>query len=846
MEAKFSQKVKNVLNYSREEAIRLGNDYIGIEHLLLGILRDGEGKAIEVLTQYSIDLAELRSLVEKAIRTDSQIDLNTEIPLVRQAEKCLKRTYLEARIFKSELINIEHLLLAILREEDNVATRLIEKYGINYQMVYNDLRSLTTPPTKQEEKQDFEASASDEGDFEESEMYSQSQKPSKTHGGAETKSKTPVLDNFGRDLTRLAEENKLDPVVGREKELERISQILSRRKKNNPILIGEPGVGKSAIAEGLALRIIQRRVSRVLFNKRVVSLDVASLVAGTKYRGQFEERMKALINELERNPDIIIFIDEIHTMVGAGGATGSLDASNMFKPALARGEIQCIGATTLDEYRQNIEKDGALERRFQKVLVEPTSAVETIEILNNIKSRYEDHHLVKYSDDALKACVLLTQRYISDRFLPDKAIDALDEAGSRVHITHLNVPQRIIEIEQLIETARNSKLQAIKQQRYEEAASFRDQETRLLNEINIEKQKWEDEAKIHRETVSEDNVAEVVAMMTGVPVQRIAQNEGSRLLNMEKDLQQMVIGQDQAITKITKAIRRNRAGLKDPNKPIGTFVFLGPTGVGKTHLAKVLSKYLFDSDDAIIRIDMSEYMEKFAISRLVGAPPGYVGYEEGGQLTEKVRRKPYSVILLDEIEKAHPDVFHLLLQVLDDGLLTDSYGRKVDFKNTIIIMTSNIGSRQLKDFGTGVGFNTTAKLQSKNDDSQRIIESALKKAFAPEFLNRIDDVVMFEHLERADIHRIIDIELSSLLKRIESMGYKLNVTAEAKDFIAEKGWDPQFGARPLKRAIQKYIEDELAEEIISAKIHQGDTIKIDFDSKLTKIKISIRKATKKA
>ncbi len=846
MEAKFSQKVKNVLNYSREEAIRLGNDYIGIEHLLLGILRDGEGKAIEVLTQYSIDLAELRSLVEKAIRTDSQIDLNTEIPLVRQAEKCLKRTYLEARIFKSELINIEHLLLAILREEDNVATRLIEKYGINYQMVYNDLRSLTTPPTKQEEKQDFEASASDEGDFEESEMYSQSQKPSKTHGGAETKSKTPVLDNFGRDLTRLAEENKLDPVVGREKELERISQILSRRKKNNPILIGEPGVGKSAIAEGLALRIIQRRVSRVLFNKRVVSLDVASLVAGTKYRGQFEERMKALINELERNPDIIIFIDEIHTMVGAGGATGSLDASNMFKPALARGEIQCIGATTLDEYRQNIEKDGALERRFQKVLVEPTSAVETIEILNNIKSRYEDHHLVKYSDDALKACVLLTQRYISDRFLPDKAIDALDEAGSRVHITHLNVPQRIIEIEQLIETARNSKLHAIKQQRYEEAASFRDQETRLLNEINIEKQKWEDEAKIHRETVSEDNVAEVVAMMTGVPVQRIAQNEGSRLLNMEKDLQQMVIGQDQAITKITKAIRRNRAGLKDPNKPIGTFIFLGPTGVGKTHLAKVLSKYLFDSDDAIIRIDMSEYMEKFAISRLVGAPPGYVGYEEGGQLTEKVRRKPYSVILLDEIEKAHPDVFHLLLQVLDDGLLTDSYGRKVDFKNTIIIMTSNIGSRQLKDFGTGVGFNTTAKLQSKNDDSQRIIESALKKAFAPEFLNRIDDVVMFEHLERADIHRIIDIELSSLLKRIESMGYKLNVTAEAKDFIAEKGWDPQFGARPLKRAIQKYIEDELAEEIISAKIHQGDTIKIDFDSKLTKIKISIRKATKKA
>jgi len=645
-------------------------------------------------------------------------------------------------------------------------------------------------------------------------------------------------------LTKMAEDNKLDPVVGREKELERISQILSRRKKNNPILIGEPGVGKSAIAEGLALRIINRQVSRVLFNKRVVTLDVASLVAGTKYRGQFEERMKALINELEKNPDIIIFIDEIHTMVGAGGATGSLDASNMFKPALARGEIQCIGATTLDEYRQNIEKDGALERRFQKVIVEPTNEEETIEILNNIKGRYEDHHLVTYTEDAIKACVKLTQRYISDRYLPDKAIDALDEAGSRVHITHINVPQRILDIEELIEETKELKLQSIKKQEYEEAASYRDRETRLANEMAVEKQKWEEDSKIHRESVSEDNVAEVIAMMSGVPVQRIAQNESTRLLSMEKDLQNSVIGQDDAITKITKAIRRNRAGLKDPNKPIGSFVFLGPTGVGKTHLAKTLSRYLFDSDDSIIRIDMSEYMEKFAVSRLVGAPPGYVGYEEGGQLSEKVRRKPYAVVLLDEIEKAHPDVFHILLQVLDDGLLTDSYGRKIDFKNTIIIMTSNIGSRQLKDFGTGMGFNTTAKQASKNTEMKGVIENALKKTFAPEFLNRIDDVVMFNALERKDIHSIIDIELKHLYKRVKDLGYKLTLTTKAKDFIAEKGWDPHFGARPLKRAIQKYIEDELAEEIIKARVQEGDTIRIDYDTKKEKIKIGIRKPKK--
>ncbi len=840
MEAKFSQRVRNVLNYSREEAIRLGNEYIGIEHLLLGILRDGEGMAVDLLNSFSINLKELRMVIEKAIQSETKIEEDKEIPLVRQAEKCLKRTYLEAKIFKSDLIKIEHLLFAILRDEDNVATRILDKQGVTYQLAVDELRSLISTQVKNEDMPRAEAATPDEPSFDDPEM-GKSPSYSKPQIG-DPKSKTPVLDNFGRDLTRMAEENKLDPVVGREKELERISQILSRRKKNNPILIGEPGVGKSAIAEGLALRIVNRQVSRILFNKRVISLDVASLVAGTKYRGQFEERMKALINELEKNDDIIIFIDEIHTMVGAGGATGSLDASNMFKPALARGEIQCIGATTLDEYRQHIEKDGALERRFQKVIVDATNEEETIEILNNIKERYEDHHLVRYTEQAIKACVLLTQRYISDRYLPDKAIDALDEAGSRVHIKHINVPQRMLDIENQIEESRQLKLQAIKQQRYEEAASHRDMETRLQNDLQLEKNRWEEEAKIHREEVTEDNVAEVVAMMSGVPVQRIAQNEGSRLLSMETDLQSLVIGQDDAITRVTKAIRRNRAGLKDPNKPIGSFIFLGPTGVGKTHLAKVLSRYLFDSDDAIIRIDMSEYMEKFAVSRLVGAPPGYVGYEEGGQLSEKVRRKPYSVILLDEIEKAHPDVFHLLLQVLDDGVLTDSFGRKIDFKNTIIIMTSNIGSRQLKDFGTGVGFSTSSRQASKSADTKRVIEAALKKAFAPEFLNRIDDVVLFDHLERENIHKIIDIELAGLYKRIKILGYNIAFSSKAKDFIADKGWDQQFGARPLKRAIQKHIEDELAEEIIKSKINEGDTIKIDFDLKKEKIKISILKA----
>ncbi|RLD66632.1 MAG: ATP-dependent Clp protease ATP-binding subunit [Bacteroidetes bacterium] len=848
MEAKFSQRVKNVLNYSREEAIRLGNDYIGVEHFILGILRDGEGKAIDILTRYAVDFTSVRMSIERAIQGEGELKEDADISLIKQAEKCLKRTYLEAKIFKNQMIGTEHLLLAILRDQDNVATQNIEQYGINYQIAADHLRSMISSQVRdQGEVQTPHASTPPPGEHAE---FEEPNDPSSQGGSrirvGDTKSKTPVLDNFGRDLTRMAEEDKLDPVVGRETELERIAQILSRRKKNNPILIGEPGVGKSAIAEGLALRIIQRKVSRTLFNKRVISLDVASLVAGTKYRGQFEERMKALINELEKNNDIIIFIDEIHTMVGAGGASGSLDASNMFKPALARGEIQCIGATTLDEYRQTIEKDGALERRFQKVLVEPTNDVETIEILNNIKGRYEDHHLVTYTEDAIKACVSLTQRYISDRYLPDKAIDALDEAGSRVHITHINVPKRILEIEGLIEETREQKLKSIKQQRYEEAAEYRDKEQTLQDQMAVAKREWEKDSQIHRETVSEENVAEVVAMMTGVPVQRIAQNEGNRLLNMAKDLEDSVIGQGDAILKVVKAIRRNRAGLKDPNKPIGSFIFLGPTGVGKTHLAKVLSKYLFDSDDALIRIDMSEYMEKFAVSRLVGAPPGYVGYEEGGQLSEKVRRKPYSVILLDEIEKAHPDVFHLLLQVLDDGLLTDSYGRKIDFKNTIIIMTSNIGSRQLKDFGTGVGFSTTSRKASRTSDSRSIIENALKKAFAPEFLNRIDDVVMFDPLEREDIHKIIDIELKGLYKRILDLGYTMKVSEKAKDFIVNKGWDAQFGARPLKRAIQKYIEDELAEEIIRTNLSDGDIINIDLDAKKEKIKIKIKKPRAKA
>jgi len=834
MEAKFSPRVKDVITYSREEALRLGHDYIGTEHLLLGIIREGEGTAIRLLKQLNVDLQELRKSVEQIIGTGTHKVSNlANIPLMKQAERALKITYLEAKLFKSPVIGTEHLILSILKDEDNVATKALHKFNIDYETMKNELELSKTDP-----KAEMPGTPPDDDSDDDS--FSSS-----SAGGAkkvtDSKSKTPVLDNFGRDLTKSAEEGKLDPIVGREKEIERVSQILSRRKKNNPIWIGGPGVGKLAIAEGLALRIVQRKVSRVLFNKRVVTLDLASLVAGTKYRGQFEERMKAVMNELEKSPDVILFIDEIHTIIGAGGASGSLDASNMFKPALARGEIQCIGATTLDEYRQYIEKDGALERRFQKVIIEPTTQEETLQILNNIKSKYEDHHNVIYTDEALKACVTLTSRYISDRHLPDKAIDALDEAGSRVHITNIHVPKNIVEIEKKLEEIKDEKNRVVRSQKYEEAARLRDTERTLLENLEIAKKAWEEESKIHKQTVSEDNVAEVVAMMTGVPVQRIAQNEGDKLMRMAEELKGKVIGQDEAVKKVVKAIQRNRAGLKDPNKPIGSFIFLGPTGVGKTQLAKILSKYLFDSDDTLIRIDMSEYMEKFAVSRLVGAPPGYVGYEEGGQLTEKVRRRPYAVILLDEIEKAHPDVFNLLLQVLDDGQMTDSLGRKIDFKNTIIIMTSNIGARQLKDFGQGVGFSTSAKKENEEDHAKGVIENALKKAFAPEFLNRIDDVVMFNSLSREDIHKIIDIELNSLYSRIGGLGYSIKISEEAKDFISDKGYDSQFGARPLKRAIQKYLEDPLAEEIIKSNISEGDIIAVEFDKEKEEIKIKISK-----
>lgn len=840
MEARFSPRVKDVISYSREEALRLGHDYMGVEHLLLGIIREGEGMAIKILKNLNVDLSDLRKTIESSIKVSSGKTLNNlnQIPLVKQAEKALKVTYLEARLFKTTLIGTEHLLLAILKDEDNLVTKTLEKFNVDYTVVRDELKNLLTEePRAQAPNNPLDDDNDDDGG-----AFGAS--GGGTKKVTDSKSKTPVLDNFGRDLTKAAEEGRLDPIVGREKEIERVSQILSRRKKNNPILIGEPGVGKSAIAEGLALRIIQKKVSRVLFDKRVITLDLASLVAGTKYRGQFEERMKAVLNELEKSPDVILFIDEIHTIVGAGGASGSLDASNMFKPALARGEIQCIGATTLDEYRQYIEKDGALERRFQKVIVDPTSEDETFQILNNIKAKYEDHHNVIYTPEALRACVTLTQRYVSDRHLPDKAIDALDEAGSRVHITNINVPQNILDIEAKIEEIKTEKIQVVKSQKYEEAARLRDKEKLLLEQLDTAKKAWEEETRNNRQTVTEDNVAEVVAMMTGVPTQRIAQNEGSRLVKMNEELMGRVIGQDEAIKKVVKAIQRNRAGLKDPNRPIGSFVFLGPTGVGKTQLAKILSKYLFDSDDALIRIDMSEYMEKFAVSRLIGAPPGYVGYEEGGQLTEKVRRKPYSVVLLDEIEKAHPDVFNLLLQVLDDGQLTDSLGRKIDFKNTIIIMTSNIGSRQLKEFGQGVGFSTTAKVAAASDHDKGVIESALKKAFAPEFLNRIDDVIMFNSLSKENINQIIDIELAQLYKRIEAMGYKIKLEESARDYIVEKGFDANFGARPLKRAIQKYVEDPLAEHIISANLQEGDSINLSYDA-VEGIQVKITKGKKK-
>ncbi len=830
MEARFSPRVKDVITFSREEALRLGHDYIGTEHLLLGMIREGEGMGIKILKSLGVHMEDLRKEVETSIRPHSKNTVNIgNIPLVKQAEKALKVTYLEAKLFNSAIIGTEHLLLAILKDEDSIVTRLLKRYQVTYSTVKDEIDFMANEKPRAETPRNEPEEESEDmgGGFKKS---------------LDPKSKTPVLDNFGRDLSNMAEMGKLDPIIGRDKEIERVSQILSRRKKNNPILIGEPGVGKSAIAEGLALRISQKKVSRNLFSKRVVSLDLGSLVAGTKYRGQFEERMKALMTELEKSPDVILFIDEIHTIIGAGGASGSLDASNMFKPALARGEIQCIGATTLDEYRQFIEKDGALDRRFQKVMVEPTTEEETLQILNNIKDRYEDHHNVTYTEDALKACVSLTSRYITDRFLPDKAIDALDEAGARVHITNIKVPKEIEEIEKEIEEVKVEKTRVVKSQRYEKAAELRDKERQLAEKLENAKLRWDQETRQHREQVGEDDVAQVVSMMTGIPVQKVAQSESNVLAKMYDVVKGRVIGQDDAVKKVVRAIQRNRAGLKDPNKPIGSFIFLGPTGVGKTQLAKVLSKTLFNSEDSLIRIDMSEYMEKFAVSRLIGAPPGYVGYEEGGQLTEKVRRKPYAVVLLDEIEKAHPDVFNLLLQALDDGILTDSLGRKIDFKNTIIIMTSNIGSRDLKEFGQGVGFKTAAREKQSEEYSTSVIQNALKKAFAPEFLNRIDDVIVFSSLSQEDIHQIIELELSALIQRIESNGYKIVISPQARDFIAQKGFDPQYGARPLKRAIQKYIEDGLAEEIISGRVLVGDQISVDLEQEVIKIsKAKVRK-----
>ncbi|MFT6815785.1 MAG: ATP-dependent Clp protease ATP-binding subunit ClpC [Sphingobacteriales bacterium] len=842
MEAKFSPRVKDVISYSREEALRLGHDYIGTEHLLLGLVRESDGLAMHILRGLGINEKKLKKSIEDAIKGASGTRINLgNIPLTKQAEKVLKITYLEAKIFKSDLIGTEHLLLSILRDEDNIASQILRQYNVTYDIFKSELelldsetRAKSGPPNTPDDDDEFGKEDDNFGS------------PGTTKKAGDIKSKTPVLDNFGRDLTKLAEDNKLDPIVGREKEIERVSQILSRRKKNNPVLIGEPGVGKSAIAEGLALLITQRKVSRVLFNKRIVTLDLASLVAGTKYRGQFEERMNAVMNELEKSPDVILFIDELHTIVGAGGASGSLDASNMFKPALARGEIQCIGATTLDEYRQYIEKDGALERRFQKVVIDPASPEETVEILNQIKDKYEEHHNVNYTDAAIEACVKLTQRYISDRHLPDKAIDALDEAGSRVHITNIHVPKEVIEIEKKVDDIKIEKNRVVKSQKYEEAAKLRDTEKNLIEDLERAKAKWEKESKNQRYDVTDESVAEVVSMMTGVPLNRISQSDTARLIHMPETLKKKIIGQDEAILKLTKAIQRTRAGLKDPKKPIGSFIFLGPTGVGKTELAKELARFMFDSDEALIRIDMSEYMEKFAVSRLVGAPPGYVGYEEGGQLTEKVRRKPYSVILLDEIEKAHPDVFNILLQVLDDGTLTDSLGRKIDFKNAVIIMTSNIGSRQLKDFGMGVGFNTAAKKGSASTHAKGVVESALKKAFAPEFLNRVDDVIVFNSLVQEDIFKIIDIELKGLYERVNELGYTVDLADNAKEFIAERGFDASFGARPLKRAIQKYLEDPIAEEVLNGKLKEGDVLKITYDKATEEIHVQPVKGKKPA
>jgi ATP-dependent Clp protease ATP-binding subunit ClpC len=836
MDNNFSTQVKEIISFSREEALRLGNDFIGTEHLLLGLIREGENTAIKILKSFNVDLYELRKEIELAVKdkTGKNIANINSLPLTKQAEKVIRVTVLEAKALKSPTVETEHLMLSILKNKENIATQILNQFDVDYDLFRNEVGILKSNEPR--------AEFSDEGDddFDEEKKYQQ--KGGRQGAASTAKSKTPVLDNFGRDITRLAETGALDPIVGREREIERVSQILSRRKKNNPILIGEPGVGKTAIVEGLALRIVQRKVSRVLYDKRVISLDLAALVAGTKYRGQFEERMKAIMNELEKNRDVILFIDEIHTIVGAGGASGSLDASNIFKPALARGELQCIGASTLDEYRMYIEKDGALDRRFQKVMVDPPTVEETILILTNIQSKYEDYHNVAYSVEAIDACVKLSDRYMTDRLLPDKAIDVMDEVGARVHLKNINVPPNILDLEKKIEDVKNEKNKVVKSQKFEEAASLRDTEKRLAEELEKAKNEWEEESKHKKYPIGEEEIAEVVSMMTGIPVKRMVQAETEKLRRMADDMKNMVVGQEEAIAKVVKAIQRNRVGLKDPKKPIGTFIFLGPTGVGKTELARALARYMFDSEDALIRIDMSEYMEKFTVSRLIGAPPGYVGYEEGGQLTEKVRRKPYSVILLDEIEKAHPDIYNILLQVLDDGQLTDGLGRKVDFKNSMIIMTSNIGVRQLKDFGDGVGFATAAKTQNLDESNKAVIEKALKRTFSPEFLNRIDDVVIFNALTRENIFNIIDILMKSVMKRLSNLGFSMELTEDAKAFIADKGYDAQFGARPLHRAIQKYLEDPLAEEILSMQVKQGDVLIADLDKEKDKLRFSLKQS----
>ena len=834
MDDNFSPRVKDVITYSKEEALRLGHDFIGTEHLVLGLIRNGEGKAIDILNFLGIDLNELRRKIESLnpINFDSETKESSKknLHLTRQAERALKTTFLEAKLFQSSVINTAHLLLCILRNENDPTTKIFNNMDINYNVVKDEYKSIIG-------KDDFSDESTEESEPSE---FEEIKVTKSTKSKSSKKSKTPVLDNFGKDLTAMAENDELDPIIGRNTEIQRVSQILSRRKKNNPLLIGEPGVGKSAIAEGLAIRIIKKKVSRVLYNKRIISLDLASLVAGTKYRGQFEERMKAVMNELEKNSDIILFIDEIHTIVGAGGATGSLDASNMFKPALARGTIQCIGATTLDEYRNSIEKDGALERRFQKIIVEQTNEEETLEILKNIKDKYEDHHNVIYTDEALLACVKLTSRYMTDRHLPDKAIDALDEAGSRVHLTNLDVPQHILDLEKELEDVKHEKNTAVKNQKYEKAASYRDKEKNIENKLSIAQNQWEEECKKNKEVVNEESIADVVSMMTGIPLNKLKQSESNKLSKLTSLVKENIIGQDKAIEKVVKSIQRNRAGLKDPKKPIGSFIFLGQTGVGKTQLAKILAKELFDSEEALIRVDMSEYMEKFAVSRLIGAPPGYVGYEDGGQLTEKIRRKPYAVVLLDEIEKAHPDIFNMLLQVLDDGFLTDSLGRKIDFTNCVIIMTSNIGVKKIQDFGSGVGFGTTAKKSQEDSFTRKTIMNSLKKKFAPEFLNRIDEVIIFNSLTKENINQIIDIELSKLYLRIDELGYKIKLSKKAKDFLADKGYDKKYGARPLKRTIQKHVEDLIASEILNSMINEGDTINIDHSSGKEELNIKIQ------